>query len=112
MKVKALIISIKGTILTKKESKLIINEKPWGIILFKRNLKSYTQIKNLTTKIRKFTKNNKFSGGNPISGLHLARTVARLKRGWMGAFVTTSTFSKRVFVKDTSSGPCIFGLTI
>ncbi len=41
------------------------------------------------------TKNNKFTGGNPISGLHLARTVARLKRGWMGVFVTTSTFSKR-----------------
>ena len=35
MKVKALIISIKGTILTKKETKLIINEKPWGLSYLK-----------------------------------------------------------------------------
>jgi AspBHI-like restriction endonuclease/restriction endonuclease len=27
------------------------------------------------------------------SGLHLARTVARLRRGWLGVFVTTSYFS-------------------
>lgn len=30
---------------------------------------------------------------DPTNGLHLARTVARLKRGWIGAFVTTSFFS-------------------
>ena len=38
--------------------------------------------------------NNEFTGGKPVNGLHLARTVARLKRGWMGVFVTTSRFSK------------------
>ena len=75
MKVKALIISIKGTILTKKETKLLIKEKPWGVILFKRNLKSYTQIKNLTTKIRKLTKNNKF----PIMVDEEGKTVSRLR---------------------------------
>lgn len=30
----------------------------------------------------------------PTSGVHLARTVARLKRGWIGAYVTTSFFSE------------------
>lgn len=30
----------------------------------------------------------------PTSGLHIARTVARLRRGWIGAFVTTSFFSE------------------
>lgn len=30
----------------------------------------------------------------PTSGIHLARTVARLQRGWIGAFVTTSYFSE------------------
>jgi hypothetical protein len=30
---------------------------------------------------------------NPTSGKDLARTVARLKRGWIGAYVTTSYFS-------------------
>jgi hypothetical protein len=27
-------------------------------------------------------------------GLHLARTVARLRRGWLGVFVTTGYFSE------------------
>ena len=30
----------------------------------------------------------------PTNGVHLARTVARLKRGWIGAYVTTSFFSE------------------
>ncbi|MEA2495911.1 MAG: hypothetical protein QOJ29_3822 [Thermoleophilaceae bacterium] len=29
----------------------------------------------------------------PTNGLHLARTVARLRRGWLGVYVTTSYFS-------------------
>ncbi len=32
----------------------------------------------------------------PTSGTHIARTVARLKRGWVGAYVTTSYFSEPV----------------
>jgi len=31
----------------------------------------------------------------PTNGVHLARTVSRLKRGWIGAYVTTSFFSER-----------------
>ena len=33
---------------------------------------------------------------SPTTGLHIARTVARLKRGWIGAYVTTSYFSDGV----------------
>jgi hypothetical protein len=33
--------------------------------------------------------------GRPTSGRHIARTVARLRRGWLGAYVTTSFFSER-----------------
>lgn len=32
----------------------------------------------------------------PTGGVHIARTVARLKRGWFGVYVTTSYFSKNV----------------
>ncbi len=60
MKLKALIVSIKGTKLTKREKILLKKERPWGIILFKRNLKSFTQIRNLTNQIKKITKNKKF----------------------------------------------------
>ena len=34
------------------------------------------------------------SYSKPTNGVHLARTVARLKRGWIGAYVTTSFFSE------------------
>jgi len=31
----------------------------------------------------------------PTNGVHIARTIARLKRGWIGAYVTTSFFSEK-----------------
>ena len=33
--------------------------------------------------------------GSTVAGIDLARTVARLKRGWIGVVVTTGTFSVR-----------------
>ena len=30
----------------------------------------------------------------PTNGVHISRTVSRLKRGWIGAYVTTSFFSE------------------
>ncbi len=49
---KAAIISIKGSKLTASEIKLLKKEKPWGIILFKRNIINFRQTKDLTQKIR------------------------------------------------------------
>ena len=60
MKKKALIISLNGTKLSKMEKILLSKEKPWGVILFKRNLKSRKQIKNLTMSIRNLTNDTKF----------------------------------------------------
>ena len=60
MKRKAIIISIKGYSLTSKEKLLISKEKPWGIILFQRNIRSLNQIKKLIKNIKKFAKSNKF----------------------------------------------------
>ena len=50
---KPIITSIKTYYLTKNEKKLFKKEKPWGIILFKRNIKSFQQVKLLTESIRK-----------------------------------------------------------
>ena len=75
MKSKALIISLKGKKLSKKEEILLSKEKPWGVILFKRNLKSFKQIKDLTSKIKKLTKNKNF----PIIVDEEGKTVSRLK---------------------------------
>jgi beta-N-acetylhexosaminidase len=60
MRKKAIIISIKGTYLTSKEKSLLKKERPWGIILFKRNINSYNQIKNLIKEIRQITKDKNF----------------------------------------------------
>lgn len=42
----------------------------------------------------KCEKLNKATGGN-----HIARTVAKLKRGWLGVYVTTSYFSDKVQIE-------------
>ncbi len=76
MKQKALIVSIKGKKLSKRERILLSKEKPWGIILFKRNLKSFIQIKNLTSQIKLITKNNHF----PILIDEEGHTVSRLNK--------------------------------
>ncbi len=60
MKKKAIIISIKGYRLSLNEKQLLMNEKPWGLILFKRNIKSLSQVKKLTLEIRKLSKEPNF----------------------------------------------------
>ena len=60
MKKKAIIVSIKGLKLTSREILLLSKEKPWGLILFKRNIKSVTQIKKLIKSIRNYVKDKKF----------------------------------------------------
>ncbi len=75
MKLKALIISIKGTKLSRNEKFLLSKYKPWGIILFKRNIESIKQIKNLTSNIKKITKNNRF----PIMIDEEGKNVSRLR---------------------------------
>ena len=60
MKKKAIIVSIKGTNLSNKEKALLSNEKPWGLILFKRNIKSLEEVKKLINNIRKLTNEPNF----------------------------------------------------
>ena len=60
MKRKAIIISLKSINLTKKEKILLSKGRPWGLILFKRNIKSLKQIQKLIKDIKKYTKDNNF----------------------------------------------------
>ena len=50
MKRKAVIFGLKGFKLSNQESKLISKQKPWGIILFSRNVKDLNQLKILIKK--------------------------------------------------------------
>jgi len=76
MKKKAIIISIKSHKLSFKEEKLLSNERPWGLILFKRNIKSLDQLRKLIKKIRNSTKDEKF----PIMIDEEGKTVSRLHK--------------------------------
>ena len=76
MRKKAIIISIKSYNLSYKEVDLLANMKPWGLILFKRNIKSLDQTKKLIKRIRKITKNTKF----PIMIDEEGKTVSRLSK--------------------------------
>ncbi len=73
MKCKAIIISIKGVKLSQREKKLLSKEKPWGVILFKRNLQSFDQIKKLTSEIRFLTKNRRYPILIDEEGLSVSR---------------------------------------
>ena len=57
---KAAIISISGFSLTKKEISIFKKEKPWGVILFKRNILSKKQLKKLTFSIKKIMKDKRY----------------------------------------------------
>ena len=57
---KAIIFGIKGYQLTKKEKILFKKAKPWGIILFSRNIKNISQLKSLIKSIKNNLKVKKY----------------------------------------------------
>ena len=75
MKKKAIIVSVKGPKLNNQEKLLFLNEKPWGLILFSRNIKSLRQIKLLIKSVKNLTKDKNF----PILIDEEGSTVSRLK---------------------------------
>ena len=54
------ITGVKSLILSNKEKNFLIKYKPWGVILFSRNIKSITQTKKLTDDIKKIFKDEKY----------------------------------------------------
>jgi len=85
---KAAIISISGMSLTPQEIKIFKNEKPWGVILFKRNIFSVMQVKKLTSSIKKIMKDNKY----PILIDEEGGKVTRLSN-----FLNNSKFNQKYF---------------
>jgi len=57
---KAIIFGIKGTKLTADERHILRAEKPWGIILFSRNIKNIFQLKFLIDDIKKSIKDKNY----------------------------------------------------
>ena len=57
---RAFIIGIKSTKLLSKEKDFLKKYKPWGVILFSRNIKNINQTYKLTSSIRKIFKDSKY----------------------------------------------------
>jgi len=57
---KSFIVGIKSTKLTTKEKIFLKNYKPWGVILFTRNIKNIKQTLKLTSSIRKIFNDKKY----------------------------------------------------
>ena len=85
---KSFIIGIKSTKLSKKEKFFLKKYKPWGVILFSRNLKNFKQIKILTSNIKKIFNDQKY----PILIDQEGGRVNRLSK-----LIESSIFSSKYF---------------
>ncbi len=92
---RSFITGIKGTKLSKQEIKFLTKYKPWGIILFSRNLKNLNQIKDLTNHIRKIFKDRKY----PIMIDQEGGRVNRLSKFISFDHLTSEYFGK-LYKKD------------
>ena len=57
---RAFIVGLKSSTLSNKEIIFLKKYKPWGIILFSRNISSIEQTKKLTDRIKKLFKDKKY----------------------------------------------------
>ena len=57
---RAFIVGIKSSTLSNKEITFLKKYRPWGVILFSRNISSIEQTKKLTDKIKKIFKDKKY----------------------------------------------------
>ncbi|MBH00952.1 MAG: glycosyl hydrolase [Candidatus Pelagibacter sp.] len=87
---RSFVCGIKGHVLSKKEILFIKKYKPWGIILFSRNIKSLKQTQNLTKSIRKIYNDQFF----PIIIDEEGGRVSRLKN-----IIDNSKFTPEFFGK-------------
>ena len=57
---KAFIVGLKSSKLSNNEKIFLKKHKPWGVILFSRNIKSINQTKTLTDDIKKIFKDKNY----------------------------------------------------
>ena len=92
---RSFITGIKSTTLSVKEKKFLQQYKPWGVILFSRNIKSLQQAKKLTDQIKKIFKDKNY----PILIDQEGGRVNRLKNIFNAGPLTGEFFGK-LYLKD------------
>ncbi len=85
---RSFIVGLKSTILQTKEKFFLKKYKPWGIILFSRNIKSIDQVKMLTDNIKNIFKDKNY----PIL---IDQEGGRINR--LNKFIDTSNFTGEFF---------------
>ena len=92
---RSFITGIKSTSLSLKEKKFLNYYKPWGIILFSRNIKSINQTKKLTDQIKKIFNDKKY----PILIDQEGGRVNRLKKIFNAEPLTGEYFGE-LYIND------------
>ena len=104
---RAFIVGLKSSTLSKKEIIFLKKYRPWGIILFSRNISSIEQAKKLTDKIKKIFKDKKY----PILIDQEGGRVNRLSK--IISFDNfTSEYFGNLFLKDKKKFNIIYKLFI
>jgi len=92
---RSFITGIKSTTLSVREKKFLQQYKPWGVILFSRNITSLKQAKKLTDQIKKIFKDKNY----PILIDQEGGRVNRLKK-FFNADSLTGEFFGKLYLKD------------
>jgi len=109
---RSFIIGLKSISLSQKEKFFLLKYKPWGVILFTRNIKSLSQTRKLTDNIRSIFKDKKY----PILIDEEGGRVSRIKNIVDNSSFTASFFGRiyssdkkkfiiyyKIFIDQTSS---------
>ena len=108
---RSFIVGIKSFELSQKEKNFIKKYKPWGIILFKRNIKNIKQSKKLTNNIRHIFKDKKYpilidQEGGRVNRLENIISFENLTSEFFGKRYLTNkkefNFFYKLFVDKTS----------
>ena len=104
---RAFIVGLKSTEISSKEQLFLKKYKPWGVILFTRNIKNLNQTKKLTSKIRNIFNDKKY----PIMIDQEGGSVSRLENIISFKNLTSDFFGKK-YVKNKKDFDIYFKIFI
>ena len=104
---RAFIVGLKSTEISSKEQLFLKKYKPWGVILFTRNIKNLNQTKKLTSKIRNIFNDKKY----PIMIDQEGGRVSRLENIISFKNLTSDFFGKK-YVKNKKDFDIFFKIFI
>ncbi len=101
---RSFIVGLKSTILNKNEIDFLKKYKPWGIILFTRNIKDIYQTKKLTSNIRRIFKDRKYpilidQEGGRVNRLKNIITFDNLTAEFFGKKFLNNNYEFKIFYK-------------